>query len=92
MINWKKILQSFFDILLDKLWEDKLDIEKDKDKLQLLINNWIKDWHPRFTEELYEPIKEEFIKSNKVNKLILEREFWMLWLNYSPKYTIKWNM
>lgn len=90
--KWKILLQTFFDILLEKCWKPKLDITEDKNELQQIINDWIENGCPKFTEDINELLKEKWLTLNKnlkIPKQVLEKEWGMLWLNYSPKYTIK---
>jgi len=77
-----KKINSFFSILLEAFWEQQLSYPEDKEKLQPIIDKWIKEWI------VWVDYMEKWLKEKRLykNKKATEGEWNYLWLNYSPKH------
>lgn len=82
--------QIFIDIMLKEFEskEIKIDVtsELDLKRMQKIINSWINEWKKFNSDETFDKLKKEYSSNfSKAAKRIKEKEFWRLWLNYSPK-------
>ena len=86
------MIQLFFDVLLSFCWEEKLNVKEDREALQEIINRWIENGCPKFYEDKSEELFEqwvELLKGVRLPKAYLRKQWSWLYLNYSPKYTIR---
>lgn len=85
-IKENKLIQIFFDVMLERYEDIKLDYTEDQLELQEVITDWIDNWR-QTTDEDYDILKHKFLNNSKriFNKAVRERMFSDLWLNYSPK-------
>ena len=83
-MKFTKILKRFFELMLEE-FKEQIDWEITAEKLNPIIERWIKDWLVYDEEDVQERIKQQLIKEFKSSKKIIEHDFQRLWLDYSPR-------
>jgi len=84
----EKKMQTFFDILFEQVNIKSFNIYKNTEKLNGIIKEWITEWDQAFNDDTYDVCMKEYIKKTCEEDewvYFTEKEFDLLWLNYSPK-------